>query len=34
LVLGVLAWQRVRRGLRLFRASLNELRRDQERLRS
>ncbi len=34
LVLGLLAWQRVQRGLRLFRGSLNELRRDQERLRT
>ena len=34
LILGVLAWRRVRRGLRLFRSSLEELRRDRERLRS
>lgn len=34
LVLALLARQRMLRGLRLFRASLDELRRDQERLRS
>lgn len=34
LVLGLLARRRVRHGLRLFRSSLDELRRDQERLRS
>lgn len=33
-VLALLARQRFRRGLGLFRASLDELRRDQERLRS
>lgn len=33
LVLGGLARQRLRRGLRLFRSSLDELRRDQEQLR-
>ena len=33
-VLGLLAWQRLRRGLRLFRSSIQELRADRERLRS
>lgn len=33
LVLGLLAWRRLRRGLRLFSASVTELRRDQEALR-
>jgi len=33
-VLALLAWQRLRRGLRLFRASIQELRADRERLRS
>lgn len=33
LVLGALAWRRVRGGLQLFRASLQELRRDREQLR-
>ena len=33
-VLGLLAWQRLRRGLRLFRSSFQELRADRERLRS
>ncbi|TAN13576.1 MAG: hypothetical protein EPN34_01640 [Burkholderiaceae bacterium] len=33
LVLGLLAMRRVRRGLRLFRTSIDELRRDSERLR-
>ena len=33
-VLTLLAWQRLRRGLRLFRASIQELRADRERLRS
>ncbi|MBS0405335.1 MAG: phage holin family protein [Proteobacteria bacterium] len=32
-VLALLAWQRLRRGLRLFRASIQELRADRERLR-
>ncbi len=34
LVLGLLAWRRMRSGLSLFRASLEELRRDREQLRS
>ncbi len=33
-VLALLAWQRLRRGLRLFRSSIQELRADRERLRS
>lgn len=33
-VLALLARRRLRRGLRLFRSSLDELRRDQEQLRS
>lgn len=33
-LLGLLAWLRLRRGLQLFRTSRDELRRDQERLRS
>ena len=33
-VLALLAWQRLRRGLRLFRSSIEELRADRERLRS
>ena len=33
-VLALLAWQRLRRGLRQFRASIQELRADRERLRS
>ena len=32
-VLALLAWQRLRRGLRLFCASIQELRADRERLR-
>lgn len=34
LTLGILAVRRVHRGLRLFRASIDELRRDAEQLRS
>lgn len=34
LALGLLARRRLRHGLRLFRGSLDELRRDQEKLRS
>ena len=34
LVLAWLAWQRAREGARMFSATLGELRRDQERLRS
>ena len=33
LVLALLAWQRARQGARMFAASRDELRRDQERLR-
>ena len=33
-VLALLAWQRLRRGLRLFRSSIQELQADRERLRS
>ena len=33
-VLALLAWQRLRRGLRLFRSSIQELQADPERLRS
>lgn len=32
-VLALLAWQRLRRGLRLFRSSIQELQADRERLR-
>ncbi|MBK6869353.1 MAG: phage holin family protein [Burkholderiales bacterium] len=34
LVLALLAWQRARQGARMFAASRDELRRDQERLRA
>lgn len=34
LVLALLAWRGLQRGMRLFRSSVDELRRDQERLRS
>ena len=33
-VTAAMAWARTRQGLRLFSATLNELRRDQERLRT
>jgi uncharacterized membrane protein YqjE len=33
-VLAILAWRGLQSGLRLFRSSVDELRRDQERLRS
>ena len=33
-VLGLLAWQKARQGLRMFGATRDELRRDQERLRA